>query len=293
MDAVHELNYSPNRFARGLRTNRTFSVALIGDSLQTELFESISVELFRNGYYPSLFYAQHNDSFVQRIIEGQFDAIFMTSNGFSSDQLTSITESGIPLILYRSRVYRHLPEEIVTMAPDFADGMVKAVTYLISRGHERIALIPALRYKTKGLGGDDYRTQGYEAALRAHGITPDPALVCTHSGSLAEIEEEVHAMVTAADEASRPTAMMVADDELAAELMQYLRTLGIRVPEQMAIVGWGDIPVARITSPQLTTVNSLVREFASEVSAALIAYAGGRRPDDRTFPVELVVRGSA
>ena len=105
LKAVEELNYTPNIFAKGLRTNRSSQIALVGDTLQDELYGTLSSELFDQGYYPSLFFSRKEDAFIGKLIEGRFDAMFMASNGFSAEQLNRIVDSGIPLILYQSRSY--------------------------------------------------------------------------------------------------------------------------------------------------------------------------------------------
>ena len=98
LKAVEELNYTPNIFAKGLRTNRSSQIALVGDTLQDELYGTLSSELFDQGYYPSLFFSRKEDAFIGKLIEGRFDAMFMASNGFSAEQLNRIVDSGIPLI---------------------------------------------------------------------------------------------------------------------------------------------------------------------------------------------------
>lgn len=290
LDAVKALDYSPNRFAQGLRTNHSSTIALIGDSLQRELFESLSIRLLNRGFYTSLFFARLDDLFIQRLISGQFDAVFMTSNGFTSQQLNRIVDSGTPMILYKSRIYQDLSPEIVSMAPDTYDSVLQAMRYLIEKGHRRIAYIPPLRYRTQGLGGDDFRVQAYAQALETNGLPADPDLVCTATDSVSSIEESLRRMLALPQ--GRPTALVVGDDDLAAQLMQYLRTLHFSIPEEIAVVGWGDIPSARITTPQLTTVSAGIQEFAACAADSLVCLAEGARPEDRFFPVRLVVRES-
>ena len=289
LEAIKELDYSPNLFAKGLRTNRSFSIALVGDSLQDELFGPLSVRLLNEGFYSSLFYSQLSDSFIQRVIDGRFDAVFMTSNGFTPQQLNRITENGTPVILYKSRDYSGLSDRIFTMAPDFYGGVLQAMRYLIQKGHGRIAYIPPLRYRTRGLGGDDFRVQAYSQALQDVRLPQDARLVCTHTDNVAQIWQDVQAMFQMQ---ARPTALVVGDDYLAAQLMQYLRTAGYRIPEDVAVVGWGNIPSAMITTPQLTTVDSGVDRFAGKVAEALVDVANGLRLQDYYSPVKLVVRDS-
>lgn len=290
LDAIKELNYSPNLFAKGLRTNRSSSIALVGDSLQGELFGPLSIRLLNNGFYSSLFYSQLNDSFIQRVIDGRFDAVFMTSNGFTSKQLNRIVENGTPMILYKSREYSGLSDAIVTMAPDFYDGVLQAMRYLIGKGHRRIAYVPPLRYRIGGLGGNGFRIRAYRCALEEAGISADERLVCTHTESVAEIWQDVQTMLALEQ---HPTAFVVGDDHLAAQLMQHLRAQGCSVPQQAAVVGWGNIPSATITTPQLTTVDGNVEEFAGEVAKALVDLANGTPVESRYSAVRLIERDSA
>lgn len=290
LDAVKALDYNPNRFAQGLRTNQSFTIALIGDSLQKELFASLATRLLDAGFYSSLFFSQLNDMFIQRLISGQFDAMFMTSNGFTSQQLNRIVDNGIPMILYKSREYCDLSPKIVSIMPDFYDGVLQVMRHLINKGHRRIAFIPPLRYRTIGLGSDDFRMQAYVQALRESGLPEEPALVCTATENVASIEASVLRMFESPT--VPPTAMFVSDDDLAAQLMQYLRTLHISVPDDVAIVGWGDIATACITTPQLTTINSSINEFSIYIADCILQLVDGIRPEDKLFPVQLIVRES-
>lgn len=292
LEAARTLNYSPNRFAQGLRTNRSFSIALIGDSLQSELFATLAMRLFNMDFYSSLFYAQRSDSFIRRIISGRFDAVFMTSNGFTSQQLNRIVEGGSPMILYQSRDYQGLSSHIVSMAPDFYNGMSQAMRHLIAKGHKRIAYIPPLHYQTLGLGGDDFRARAYTDMLRAYGLPENPAYVCTSTESMSAIETEVTRMMRVLPEKERPTAFLVGEDDIAVQLMQHLRMLEIRIPEQVSVIGWGNVSSARITTPQLTTVDAGMEDFAMHIADALVRIAGGGQPEDQVFPVRMVVRGS-
>ncbi len=293
LEAARVLNYSPNRFAQGLRTNRSFSIALIGDSLQSELFATLAVRLFNMDYYSSLFYAQRSDSFIRRIMSGRFDAVFMTSNGFSSQQLNRIVDGGTPVILYKSRDYEGLSARIVSMAPDFYDGVCQAMRHLVKRGHKKIAYIPPLHYQTQGLGGNDFRIRAYEDMLRANGLPENPAYVCTSTESMSAIETEVTWMMRVLPADQRPTAFLVGEDDIAAQLMQHLRLLDVRIPEEVSVVGWGNVSSARITTPQITTIDAGVEDFAVNIADALRLIASGGQPQARTFPVRLVVRGSA
>ena len=178
------------------------------------------------------------------------------------------------------------------MAPDFYNGVLQAMLYLISKGHCRIGYVPPLHYRTTGFGGDDFRIRGYEKALEQSGLPKDPALICRHTDCFAAIEADVKGMMDLPRD-QRPTALMVGDDHLAAKIMQSLRGWDLSIPGDVAVVGWGDISSASITTPQLTTVDAKITDFAHSVAQALVELANGHTLDPQIFAVDLVVRGSA
>ena len=165
LNAVKELKYTPNIFAKNLRSDRSNQVALVGDTLQAELYGELSSQLFEKGYFTSLFYSRKEDAFIDRLIAGRFDAIFMASNAFDVSQLNRISENGIPLVFYRSRDYTGLDPRIVIRAPDFYDGVKRILNYLILKGHRRIAYIPPLLYRATGADGNDFRAKAYSDTL--------------------------------------------------------------------------------------------------------------------------------
>lgn len=293
LKAIKELEYTPNMFAKGLKTNRSNQIALVGDSLQGELFGELSTRLFDRGFYSSLFYSQIDDAFIRRIIDGRFDAVFMTSNSFSSSQLNSIVESGIPMVLYKSRNYRDLDKRIVSIVPDFSDSMKKAVDYLVLKGHQRIAYIPPLKYKTAGINGDDFRAMAYVSTLKAHGISAKEEFFCTDTKSVESIFDSIFSMLSNATDQTRPTAFIVGDDHLAAQVMQYIKKFNLEVPKDVAIIGWGNIPSSQITTPQLTTIECNIEMFALKVSQALVDLVNGVTPEDEFCNVSLIIRESS
>lgn len=293
LKAIEELDYIPNFFAQNLRSNRSNQIALVGDSLQEELYGGLSTELFDRGFYSSLFFSRKDDSFINRLIEGRFAAVFMASNGFSAEQLNRIVQRGIPLVLYQSREYEGLDPRIVIRAPDISDGVKRILNYLILKGHKKIAYIPPLRYQTDGAGGNDFRARTYSNTLRANGLTVDEKLFCIHTQSENSILNDVFEMMTSYDVNSRPTAFVASDDHMAAQVMQYLKKLNFKVPEDVAVVGWGNIASSRITTPELTTIDSEIPYFAREVADTLVRMVNGEHPENRLYCGKLIIRGSA
>lgn len=292
LKAIEELNYIPNVFAKGLRTNRSNQIALVGDTLQAEFYEALSSQLFQHGYFSSLFYSNQEKKFIDGLIECGFAAIFMASNAFSAEQLNRIVKSGIPLVFYKSREYEGLDPRIVLRAPDFYDGVKMVLNYLIMKGHKRIGYVPPMKYRTKGVGGNDFRAKAYTDTLRENGLEVNPDFFCTHTQTIADAKEDVFKMMTAFPAGERPTALAVGDDRTAAQILQYIKKLGLKVPEDVAIVGWGNIAMSQVTDPELTTVDDGIPVFAEEAADALARMVRGERPENKFYKGKLIIRES-
>lgn len=293
LKAIEELGYYPNYLARGLKTSKSSHFALICDEIQNELFAQMENYLYDKDYYISLCSSRVDDDFIKMLVNRRFEGIFMTSNAFSVEQLNYIASRGIPMVLFKTRNYVGLDPRIVTVAPDFYNGVKKSMEYLMLKGHRRIALIPPVRYKTKGVHGDDFRAKAYVEALKKNDLPIDENLVCINTQTVESIYESVFEMITKYGDGLRPTAFVVGNDYLAAQLIKYLKKLNLRVPQDVAIVGSDNTAYASITSPTLTTINFSKNELAQKVIDKLFQIINGETPNDEYIEVNLVIRESA
>lgn len=293
LKAVKELGYYPNYLARGLKTSKSSHFALICDEIQNEIFAEMEDFLYDKGYYVSLCSSRIDDDFVKMLVNRRFEGIFMTSNAFSVEQLNYIAASGIPMAFFKTRNYVGLDPRIVTVAPDFYNGIKKSMDYLMLKGHERIALIPPVKYKTKGVHGDDFRVRAYVESLEKNGLPVDEALVCINTKTVETICESVFEMLTKSGNVLRPTAFVVGNDYLAAQLIKYLKKLNLQVPQDVAIIGSDNSAYASITSPTLTTISYSKKELAQKVVDKLFQIINGETPEGEYIEVNLVMGGSA
>ncbi|WP_395406390.1 substrate-binding domain-containing protein [Pseudoduganella sp. UC29_106] len=170
---------------------------------------------------------------------------------------------------------------------DHRQAAIDAVQYLINRGHRRIALISA---------NEDYlwarqRHEGYEYALRRAGIPVEPQLVRTARGT-----DYVHGMEAAGTLLAMeqpPTAVFAVSDTLAIGAIKAFRRVGRRVPEDIAVLGFDDIPVAHVFEPGLTTIAQPVRELGATAAEMLLKRLDGGSAESCTLQHALVVRASA
>ncbi len=292
LKAVEELGYHPNMMARSLKTNRSGQIAFICDNIgSNHWLGKIEDKFYENKYNVSLCYSKPTDEFLKMIIGRNYEGIFMMTNIFTSKQLNFLAEYGIPLVLYKTRHYSNLNNKIVTVAPNYAEGVRKSIDYLAVKGHKRIGFIPPLKYITKGIAGDDFRLKAYVETLKKHGLPIEESLVCIDTRNQESILDSVFKMVTSGEHA--PTGLVVSNDYLALEIMQYLKKLGLKIPDDIAIVGTDNDDVSTLSSPRLTTIDFSKDELADKVSTKLISLIKGEFPEEEYLETRLVIRESA
>lgn len=170
---------------------------------------------------------------------------------------------------------------------DEETGAVEAVGHLLALGHRRIAHLTLDRE-------DDVtvrlRQSGYVAALASAGLTVDPGLVVACDGTPTGADRAARSLLTRPD---APTAVFCYDDALALAVYRQARTLGLRLPEDLSVIGFDELTVlAENVAPQLTTLRLPRRDMAEWVTSGLIGGAGDLPPMPTVFTCELIERGS-
>ena len=289
--AIEELQYRPNLHARSLKTNKSMQIAFVCDNLRNNWLEIAEKKFFDRGYFVSHCYSRDGDEFIQMLIEGRFDGVFMLSNRSTAAQVNQIAGAGIPVVLYKTRDYSFLEPNIVAVAPDIYSGVEKTVNYLVFRGHKRIILAPPLRYNMNMAKG--FRERAYKDALEANGLPYNDHYVCRNTESENSVLATIFDLVFAGNPDERPTAVIAGDDYLAGHIIQYVKRLGLKVPADLAVVGMDNIYLADMLSPALTSVDFSKEEFSDRLVDTMLKLIDGQKPADQYIAVSLAVRESA
>lgn len=296
--AIRELAYVPSPMARGLISNRTHSLGMVSADISDHTFaEAVAgaeAETRKRGYY--LMVASVEDEsrddergylrlMLARRVEGLIVA--RPSVPLSSEQLLPAVAAGVPLVAIGSS---ELPGFTVVDI-DNVDGGRQATAFLVAQGHRRIATITGPREWPSAKA----RLEGYRRALRAGGIARHRSLVEPTPDWGLEAGRTAAARLL---ERGEPfTALFAQSDLIALGAIRELRARGLRVPEDVSVVGYDDIPVAGFVHPALTTVRQPMREVG-EVAARIVLDqlaaaqegAGGAGPERHLLPAELVIR---
>ena len=293
LKAAEELGYQPNPIARGLKTNRSYTIGVLIPDLTNPLFppilRGIEDRLETGGYTPLTANTDNDPERelldAQTMRSRQVDGIIAATARRDHQLHDALLDAGIGLVLVNRR-QEDLPVSSATA--DDRLGMRLAVEHLLSLGHTRIAhLAGPLDYST-GLD----RHESFFETMRGAGIEPDPDLVL-----LAEAFREPDGARLCGqllDEGREFTAIAAANDLLALGCYDALAERGVRCPEDVSIVGFNDMPFAARFSPPLTTINIPHYEIGTAAAELMLErlLAPDAEPREVRLEPHLVVRES-
>ncbi|MDT0182646.1 LacI family DNA-binding transcriptional regulator [Microbacterium sp. ARD31] len=290
--AIAELNYVPNRAARSLASKQTHAIALVvpedttrffGDPFFAAIVSGINARLGRTDYVLNLFIASDDpgDKTTSYLRSGAVDGAIVVSH-HTSDTFIDRIAAVVPVV-YGGRPVRERERDYYVDVDNIRGGR-EATEFLIDRGHTRIATITGPSDMPAAVD----RLDGYRQALAAHGLTPAGVEDgnFTADGGAAAMRR-----LLAAGE--RPDAIFVASDLMARGVLAVLAGAGIRVPDDIAIIGFDDSPVATSVTPALTTMKQPSLVQGETMAGVLVDLLAGRNPQHVTIlETELVVRDS-
>jgi LacI family transcriptional regulator len=222
---------------------------------------------------------------VRRIAAAGRTAVIDVVDDVRSGDLTALARARLPLVVIDPL---NLPRTRVTSvgATNFAGGLA-ATQHLLSLGHRRIAYLGGV----PGAVSNQARMHGYRAAMEAEGAPVLEGYV--RSGNFL-YQDGLEGGLVLLDLPERPTAVFVASDESAAGMLEAARARGLRVPQDLSVVGFDDTQVAQLASPPLTTVRQPLREMGVVALRTALRLAAGEKLDSHhvELATELVVRSS-
>jgi LacI family transcriptional regulator len=290
---VREQGYTTSRTARGLSAGRTgligATVPLVYPAYFSFILSGAAEALYERDMRLVICPTQHEHarevSLLERMMHGTTDGGLMILPQESSDELESLLLHGYRFVVVDP--LQPLNERIPSVSAAHSAGADIAVNYLLSLGHRRIAAITGPR----GWVATEERLRGYQSALAAAGILPDPALV---QETNFEIEQGRRAARHLLDRHDRPTAIFAFNDNIAIGVLQAARERGIGVPDELSVVGFDDVESAEIVTPMLTTVRQPLAEMGRMAVSLLERLLEGQRIEALHVELrtQLVVRQS-
>jgi LacI family transcriptional regulator len=286
-EVIREHGYTANRSARSLSAGRTGLVGMLVPLVYPAYFSSIlsgaAEALHEQDLRLVLSPTDHEHdrevTLLDRLMHGLTDGALIVLPEESSAELERLLNEGYRFVVIDP--LEPLDERIPSVSAAHASGADQAMQHLLGLGHRRIAAITG----PSGWVATEDRRRGYHAALAAAGILPDPALEL-------ESDFEIQGGMTAAhrllDLPEPPTAIFAFNDNLAIGVLQAARARGVRVPEDLSVVGFDDVEHATIVTPTLTTVRQPLAEMGRTAVSLLMRLLERQRFE--TLHVELATR---
>lgn len=272
LQVAEELAYSANSLARGLRTQRTDTLGIVVPQLDNPVFSAAirGAELAAAELGYSLLISHREPGTTATTIAklsqtNRVDGLLVASLDDDEVLRSDLKAAHVPYVLMN----RILPGAPLSVVLDSRAAARKAAEHLIGLGHRRIAHLAG---RPKGFNAAQ-RLQGYREGLEAAGIPFDETLVAS-AGYTAEGGAEAMAELLP----QRPTAVLAATLVSAAGAMSVLHGKGLRIPEDVSVVGLHDAPVASLLYPSLTTVMMPTEEMGRVAATLLVRSLAGERP---------------
>lgn len=292
LSLIEKHDFQPNAFAKAISSQKSNNIGLIipheaeyifSNPFYVEVMRGVSTEVDKRGYYLVLCYPHdHNyvDIYKQKRIDG---FILMSPGSFHKNIIESLMEVEAPFIATAK-----IPgaKDMIYVDVDNCYGASLVMEHLISLGHRKIAFIGK-----PTLTSSQDRLDGYRKSLKEHKIQCNEKHIRISENST--ISGGYNEMLSLIDCDDRPTAVFITNDLLALGAISAIKEMGLRVPEDISVVGFDDIPLAQHISPALTTVRQPAFEKGVKAARLLIQQLEKmKKPKSVTLDLELIIRKS-
>jgi len=287
-----QVGYVPSASARALSNGRSNCLGLLVPTLTwpwiLEVLRGVAEEIERSGYSLILYTTSGGEDsereFMAQVVPaGAVDGLALVIPLGMLEYIERLAKGGLPIVVVDDR--GHYPD-LPTVATTNIEGGRSATLHLVERGRRRIAMLNGPR----DFGCNRDRLEGYKSALQKAGLQFDPKLVVD-----SDFKESGGASAMATLLAADPKldAVFVANDVMAFGAMRALRNSGRRVPDDVAVVGFDDIPASAMTHPPLSTVRQPLYEMGRTAASMVMAALRGESITKRIeLPTSLVIRES-
>jgi len=266
-EVARELSYTPNSTARSLSMQRTSAIGVLLPEIYGEFFSEVirgvDQAARRKGYHvlvSSSHSSQEEIEAALRAMRGRVDGLILLAADVEITRLLVNLPSDIPLVLLNADPH---DSPYDTLIIDNYGGARAVVEHLLGLGHRRIGLIRGAERNHDARE----RTRGYVDAMREAGMVIDPSHIVTGDFTESGGHRAARELLAVSE---RPTAVFASNDSMAIGALSAAEDAGLEVPEDLAVVGFDDVPIAQYVSPPLTTVRVAIAELGSRAVSRLL-----------------------
>ncbi|GAB4546732.1 MAG: substrate-binding domain-containing protein [Anaerolineae bacterium] len=292
--AVAELGYVPNTLARSLRFKKTNTLALvlpdITNPFWTTVARGVEDAASDRGFNVILCNTDESEAeqekYLTILLQKQIDGIVLAPARSSAGPVELVQRQGVPVVV----LDRQVPSsQVDVVRSDSEKGAYRLVCHLLALGHRRIAMLSG----PQGVSTAEDRVAGYQRALVASGLEIDTELILYGEFTQASGYEMTRRVLGVR---VRPTALFAANNFIAIGALRALREAGLRVPEDMTLVSFDDLPQPFVIDPFLTVAAQPAYQMGHQATELLLARLSGSAPSEYQhilLPTETIVRRSS
>ena len=287
-DAIDAIGYTPNIFAQGLSKRNMDCILVIVPSIVHPYFiksiACIEAEARKRGYKVFLYNSEGDtdkESKAISLCQGSFmSGVILYSSLFPVEELIKLR---IPVVL----VEREAKDDIVSIRCDNVEGGILAARHLMDCGCRNMVIISIMTERSMP---GDLRSRYFISECESAGVTVNEYYVDTESDQAVDYHEVIR---KALKENPNCDGIFATSDVIASGVIQVCNAMGLRIPDDIQLVGFDDVQLARLTSPRLTTVRQPVDRMAAAAVKAIEMMNEGERPETNImYPISLVKRES-
>ncbi len=291
--AMNALNYKPSALARSLRRQETLTIGVMLPQLNQPFFSTLAFAiektLFANDY-KTLICSSEEDiekeaAYVDMLLRQRVDGVIIVPTGRSTDNMNRLINGLVPAVL----VDRDIPGvQVNRVLCDNVDGGRQAIRHLLELGHRRIAIIGGPGYSQ----AIEERIRGVKLGYKELGLPYAEANFIM--SELKEFDNGYQVANQLLRAPHRPTAIFALTDVTAVGVLHAAAEVHLKLPDDLSVVGFDDIPLAAHSIPALTTVAQPIYEMGATAAHLLLAHLSSEQPEEQTvtLPTQLIVRNS-
>ena len=291
LEAVEKLNYVPNMNARFLKSSKKNTIGLFLPSIQGDyykmLMQAVHLQCRMRGYLLNIYVSNENTSeeIYGMIISSGVEGAIILNERLNDKYIERIAQKKLPIV-FIDREYTG--DRMSSVVIDNVQGAVLAMEYLIKQGHRRIGYIHGVENSD-----DTARFDAYTGIMEKYGLPLDDSIILR--GYFEEVVAYSEMRILLLKGVQLPDAFFCANDEMAWGCIRALTEAGVKVPEQISIMGFDDNTLAPYYTPSITTIHSPVTELGNTSAAELIRLLQSPEPAQGTLQklsLGLVIRDS-
>ena len=294
---MKELNYQPNLIARSLSSNKTMTIGVVIpkteklflDNYIAQILSGITDIALENNYRIMLVPVKSIEGdegcYLNYARSKLFDGLILVKTKTDDKYLNKLADSGFPFVVVN---YRKNNKNINYVDSENINGAEKAVDFLISKGHRKIAFVMGSVNETNA----NDRISGYKKALNKNKIKFNENYVIYGDFNKEKAFSESKKLLKLK---TRPTAIFCSDDYMAIGVIEQIKEQGLSIPKDIAVIGFDDIELCKYTIPTLTTVAQPLYEIGKSSAKVLLEIISKetKPPVRKMLKTELIIRESA